>query len=79
MVSRLALILVPLVAAASLHAEPALPDDGPSLHAYGTINATCRQWTDSCRVCTKGDDGDIVCSTAGIACQPGAITCTTGK
>ncbi|MGX7706914.1 hypothetical protein [Methylobacterium sp. Gmos1] len=35
----------------------------------------CREWTDSCRVCTRGADG-VHCSTPGIACQREALRCT---
>lgn len=35
----------------------------------------CREWTDSCRVCTRGTDG-VHCSTPGFACQREALRCT---
>ncbi|SEO83267.1 hypothetical protein SAMN04487843_104126 [Methylobacterium sp. ap11] len=35
----------------------------------------CREWTDSCRVCTRGADG-VHCSTPGFACQREALRCT---
>ncbi len=35
----------------------------------------CREWTDSCRVCTRDADG-IHCSTPGFACQREALRCT---
>ncbi|MGF3026723.1 hypothetical protein ACQVP2_28380 [Methylobacterium aquaticum] len=35
----------------------------------------CREWTDSCRVCTRDGDG-LHCSTPGFACQREALRCT---
>ncbi|KMO16665.1 hypothetical protein [Methylobacterium platani] len=35
----------------------------------------CREWTDACRVCTRGGDG-VHCSTPGFACQREALRCT---
>lgn len=35
----------------------------------------CREWTDSCRVCTRDADG-VHCSTPGFACQREALRCS---
>ena len=35
----------------------------------------CSQWTDECVNCSRGADGDAVCSNIGIACQPRAVRC----
>jgi hypothetical protein len=46
-----------------------------SIHAYGDNDATCQEWTDSCRTCRRPETGEPFCSNVGIACQPAAITC----
>ncbi|SFU95396.1 hypothetical protein SAMN02799631_03410 [Methylobacterium sp. 174MFSha1.1] len=54
------------------------PARGPAPSAVITSPAEdpgCREWTDSCRVCTRGADG-VHCSTPGFACQREALRCT---
>lgn len=54
------------------------PARGPAPHPVVMSPADdpgCREWTDSCRVCTRGTDG-IHCSTPGFACQREALRCT---
>lgn len=54
------------------------PARGPVHHAAILSPADdpgCREWTDSCRVCTRGADG-AHCSTPGFACQREALRCT---
>ncbi|GJD62907.1 hypothetical protein [Methylobacterium frigidaeris] len=54
------------------------PARGPAPHPVATSPAEdpgCREWTDSCRVCTRGADG-VHCSTPGFACQREALRCT---
>jgi len=38
--------------------------------------ATCREWSDGCRVCLRAVGGEVSCSNVGIACVPKAATCT---
>ncbi len=47
----------------------------PTIRPAG-IPATCREWTDSCRVCALDDKGAAACSNVGIACLPEKWRCT---
>ena len=58
--------------------KSAVPASTVSIQAYGDRDATCQVWTDGCRNCERTDKGPS-CSNIGIACQPGAIRCTTRK
>lgn len=40
------------------------------------IDATCREWTDACRVCMLDGKGAAACSNIGIACLPQKWRCT---
>ncbi len=40
------------------------------------ISSDCREWTDSCRVCSLDDKGASACSNVGIACLPAKWRCT---
>ncbi|MFH6786085.1 MULTISPECIES: hypothetical protein [Methylobacterium] len=55
------------------------PARGP-VHSAGIVSPAddpgCREWTDSCRICTRGADG-VHCSTPGFACQREALHCTS--
>jgi hypothetical protein len=46
-----------------------------SMEAYGTSNPQCLEWTDSCQICARDDQNRNACSTPGIACLPGDISC----
>jgi hypothetical protein len=35
----------------------------------------CSRWTDACVNCSRGADGDAVCSNIGFACQPQPVRC----
>jgi hypothetical protein len=50
------------------------PPDIP-MEAYGTANPDCMEWTDECRTCLRDAQNRIACSTPGIACLPGDISC----
>jgi invasion protein IalB len=64
-------------AAAAQTPQPATPaQEEMSLHRYGDIDKTCQEWTDSCRTCTRPENGEAVCSNIGISCQPKAISCS---
>lgn len=52
---------------------------GTSVQAFGTQNPSCAAWTDACVTCTAAGEGPAACSTPGIACTPGPITCTGQK
>jgi hypothetical protein len=58
-------------------ASPLPPPDprAISMQSFGQQNATCEEWTNSCQVCRRAPDGQMGCSTPGIACQPAAIVC----
>jgi hypothetical protein len=40
------------------------------------ISASCREWTDDCRICSLSDKGGAACSNVGIACLPKKWRCT---
>jgi hypothetical protein len=67
-----------VLAASPLRAEnaPAAAAEEASIHAYGDSDKTCQEWTDSCRTCSRAENGALVCSNLPIACQPAAITCS---
>jgi hypothetical protein len=50
-----------------------------SMEAYGTANPECMQWMDSCQTCARDAQNKISCSTPGIACIQGDITCETKR
>jgi hypothetical protein len=54
---------------------PSAASEEASIHAYGDSDKTCLEWTDSCRSCTRPENGELFCSNMPIACQPAAITC----
>lgn len=58
-------------AAASPGAAPNLRPDDPAVQA---AMPGCLVWTDRCVACERTDAG-IVCSNAGIACQPEPLIC----
>jgi hypothetical protein len=45
------------------------------IHAYGSANPSCLEWSDGCTTCSKSQAGEPACSTPGIACEPGSIQC----
>ena len=51
------------------------PAEEVSLHRFGDSDKTCLEWTDSCRACTRPENGEALCSNIGIACQPKPILC----
>ncbi|TNC12000.1 hypothetical protein FF100_17315 [Methylobacterium terricola] len=58
------------------HVAPARgPVPIPAAAVSPAEDGGCREWTDSCRVCTRGAEG-IHCSTPGFACQREALRCT---
>lgn len=58
----------PQPAAASPSAPAANQPAGP--------DATCLEWTDSCRVCQRAAGGEVACSNVGIACVQKTEQCT---
>jgi hypothetical protein len=54
-------------------APPASPASASPLAAP---SATCREWTDGCRVCQRAAGGEASCSNVGIACVPKEQQCT---
>ena len=49
------------------------------LQTFGDRNPTCMEWSDSCSICQRGDDGKAKCSTVGIACVSGELVCKLEK
>ncbi len=47
-----------------------------SIEAWGARNASCMEWTDACRTCSRDAGGKPQCSTPGIACVAKAPVCT---
>ena len=66
------------LALASAHAAEILsfPKPKASIVRPAGIPATCREWTDDCRICSPGDKGEAACSNVGIACLPKKWRCT---
>ena len=50
-----------------------------SIGSWGLQHASCAEWTNACRVCSRDAAGKPQCSTPGIACTPKAITCSRPK
>ncbi len=57
--------------------RPERPD--VSMEAYGIANPDCMQWRDSCQTCARDAQNMISCSTPGIACIQGDITCGSSR
>src|SRR5512140_1942341 len=59
---------------------PAEEHEALPIQHYGETDKACLQWSDGCRICSRGAEGKpAVCSNIGIACQPAAVTCTGPK
>jgi hypothetical protein len=56
--------------------EEQIPASERPTITFGADKADCLEWSDGCIVCKKDTDGESICSTAGIACQPGPPSCT---
>jgi hypothetical protein len=80
---RAGLLAVLLLFAAPLRAQdtPATPPptELQTVQSYGAKNPDCLEWTDTCAVCKRGDDGKVACSTPGIACTQQPIVCGAQK
>jgi hypothetical protein len=64
-------------AAAEAADIPNFPKALPAPAAQGMgLPAICLEWTDSCRVCARQNDGSAACSNVGIACVPQQARCT---
>jgi hypothetical protein len=61
--------------------SPPARTGSPSMHIhnYGASDLTCLRWTDGCRTCGRGTDGEAICSNIGIACQPAEVKCIAQK
>jgi hypothetical protein len=62
--------------------EPKAPSaDAESvvIHAYGSANPSCLEWSDGCTTCSKSQASEPACSTPGIACEPGGIQCKKNR
>lgn len=72
------LISTPAMSAEILNFPAPKPKATPvqqSLRPSG-IAGDCKEWTDSCRVCSLDDKGAPACSNVGIACLPAQWRCT---
>jgi len=54
---------------------PAPQAQPATLPPLGPPDATCTEWTDGCRTCTRPDKGETSCSNVGIACVQQAPRC----
>ena len=54
---------------------PSAQAESALIHAYGSTNASCSEWSDGCTTCAKSETAEPACSTPGIACQPAGIEC----
>ncbi len=45
-----------------------------SVQAFGLAHPQCLAWSDTCVTCTAGGS-KAQCSTPGIACTPGPVSC----
>jgi hypothetical protein len=50
-----------------------------SLQGFAAASPFCLEWSDGCAVCARDDLAVAHCSTPGIACQPGPISCRREK
>lgn len=55
------------------------PDGAATAQNYGARDPDCLQWTDACRTCARDEKGATQCSTPGIACTLGSVTCKVKK
>jgi len=51
------------------------PKPKPAAVQPAGIPASCKEWTDSCRVCSLTGKGAAACSNIGIACLPQKWRC----
>jgi hypothetical protein len=84
--SLLAALALTLGALAPAHADepkatPIPPaTTGPAtVFTYARENPECSEWTNACQTCTRDEKGAPQCSTPGIACTPGVLTCRVKK
>ena len=54
---------------------PSAQEKSAVIHAYGSRNPSCAEWSDGCTTCAKSETAEPACSTPGIACQPAGIEC----
>jgi len=79
------LALAVMLTANFAHADDMLPlppdppaqaqNDGPVEPSVHAPPPRCLQWSDRCVQCRKGDDGAVLCSNIGPACQPDTVQC----
>lgn len=70
----LALALSSGAAAQTAEAPGAGPPPRP-VAAFGLDNPECLEWSDSCVLCKRLDDGSPACTTPGTACVPDEPAC----
>ena len=59
---------------------PPAPEGAPAtVFSFGRDNPTCGEWTNGCQICTRPAEGEMQCSTPGIACTPGPPVCRVKK
>ena len=65
--------------AADAPATPA-PEGAPAtVFSFGRDNPLCAEWSNGCQVCLRSANGEMQCSTPGIACTPGPPICRVKK
>jgi hypothetical protein len=67
---------LPLAPAPKSAPKPAPVQAPASSSPLAPPTATCREWSDGCRVCQRAGNGEVSCSNVGIACVPKDATCT---
>jgi hypothetical protein len=73
MLKHLAAGLLLLLAATAARAE-----EKPT-QSFDERAPDCAEWSDGCIVCAKQADGEIGCSTPGVACTPREPSCDVPK
>ena len=67
-------------AGAADSSEAPAPEGVPAtVFSFGRDNPTCGEWTNGCQICTRPAEGEMQCSTPGIACTPGPPVCRVKK
>ena len=78
----LAIACLTLACAARADDAPAAPspEGAPAtVFSFGRDNPLCTEWSNGCQVCLRSANGEMQCSTPGIACTPGPPICRVKK
>ena len=75
----LAIACLSLACAARAEDAPAPQEAPATVFSFGRDNPQCAEWSNACQVCTRAANGEMQCSTPGIACTPGPPVCRVKK